>query len=93
MYCVLQVKKSKNVGTRPTQALLTIYSLDAFHVIEMQTEVVTVPGVERGHESTSVLGVAQAQGMAYLMGSDDTQVNAIELALCPKLILVKMNNP
>lgn len=58
----------------------------------MQPEVGTVTSVDRSHQSTSELRVTQAEGVANLMGSYDSQIGTIIGLLCPELVLIKMND-
>lgn len=71
---------------------ITVQSLDPLYVIWMQLEVGAVSVVHRCHQCAVVLGVAQAQSVANLVGCNDPQVGAIGLPFCPHFIFVKMHD-
>lgn len=70
---------------------LTVQRLNASDVVPVQPEVDAVAAVDWSHQGAAVLRVAQAEGVADLMGSHDPQVGAIIGALGPELILVEMD--
>lgn len=71
--------------------VLTIQSLDSTDVVMVQSESVLIPRVHRTHECAVELGVAQSEGVAYLMGGYDAQVCSVTPPLRPHLIGIEVN--
>lgn len=71
---------------------LTVQRLNASDIVPVQSEVDAVAGVDWSHQGTAVLRVAQAEGVANLMGSHNPQVGAIVGAFGPELILVEVDD-
>lgn len=80
------------MGPAPPGSGLTVQRLNASDVVPVQPEVDLVAGEEWSHHGTAELGVAQAEGVANLMGSHKPQVGAVVGAFGPELILVEVDH-